>query len=504
MGFFADLNSRFGNNTWPPNKEIADRWEWVAYWSGLRDGKEEFVRNEAYKRGLGGKLREAYIAQPVPRAISQASANLLFGEDPEIRVSSGDGADQERLNEIVAHNKLLAQCRAAAVTTSSEGGVYVKLSVDPSTPRGKKVPLVQFISESRVIPHFEAFSELTAASIITSWEEGNKVWRLFETHRPGFVSYELYVGSNTSLGSEVELTANSRTENLEPEVATGVPDLLVAYIPNSLNTDSPFGVSDYANGVDDLFFAFNDATSIAHKATQSGVPLTVMPRELLDENQNLSHEQTIIAVNKLADTLGEGDLGKMIQTVQHSAQQDKFMAYAKDILDLLLIFSGISPQSIGRNVDGGASSGTALKLKMASTLSTAAGKAAFFEDALSETLRLAAILDQETIGQGTEIKPAYSWSGDTNISVRLRDGLPDDQMELAQIVQTLKSAGSISVEQGVRRANPHFSEEQVQAEVDAIQQDAAVETQAITGALPAIAATDLIGDLNTTPDDTQQ
>lgn len=504
MGFFADLNSRFGNNTWPPTREISDRWEWVEYWAGLRDGKEEFVRNEAFKRGLGGKFREAYIAQPVPRAISQASANLLFGEDPEIRVASGDAGDQQRLNEIVSQNKLLAQCRAAAVTTSSEGGVYVKVSVDPGTPRGKRVPLIQFIGERRVLPQFEAFSELTAASIISSWEEGNRIFRLFETHTPGMISNELYCGSGSSLGQQIDLAANQYTVGLDPEIETGVPDLLVAYIPNSLNTDSPYGVSDYGNGVDDLFFAFNDSTSIAHRATQSGVPLTILPRELLDENQNLSHEQSIIAVNKLADTLGEGDIKSLVSTVQHNAQQDKFMAYAQELLDLILIFSGISPQSIGRNVDGGAYSGIAIKLKMASTLSTAAGKAAFFEDALSEMLRLAAVLDEDTIGDGSEVKPGYSWSADPNITVRLRDGLPDDEMELAQIVQTLRSAGSISVEQAVRRANPHFSEEQVQAEIDAIKQDAAAETQAIASGLPSISAADLTGNLNAPADQNTQ
>jgi len=506
MGIFADLNARFGNATFPPNKEIADRWEWVDYWSGLRDGKEEFVRNEAYRRGLGGKVREAYIAQPVPRAISQASANLLFGEDPEIRVASGNNDDQQRLNQIVSENKLLAQCRAAAVTTSSEGGVYVKVAVDPSTPRGRKVPLIQFITETRVIPRFEAFSELTAASIITSWEEGNRTLRLFETHQPGVISYELFAGGSTSLGTQIDLSNNERTAGLDPEIETGVPDLLVSYIPNSLNTDSPFGVSDYANGVDDLFFAFNDATSIAHKATQSGVPLTVLPRELLDENQNLNHEQSIIAVNKLADTLGEGDIGKMIQTIQHTAQQDKFMAYAQELLDLIFIFSGLSPQSVGRSVDGGAYSGIAIKLKMASTLSTAAGKAAFFEDALSESLGLAALLDQEAVGAGDLVKPGYTWNEDTNVSVRLRDGLPDDEMELAQIVQTLRSAGSISIEQAIRRANPHFSEDQIQAELESIRQDAVAETQAITGSLPGISAADLVGNLNepAPPADQQQ
>lgn len=501
MGIFTNLNDKFGKNTFPPTKEVADRWEWVQYWAGLRDGKEEYVRNEAFRRGLGGKTREAYLSQPVPKALSQASSNLLFGEEPILR--SADNADQERLDTIVRENKLLAQCRAAAVTTSSEGGVYIKVSIDPSTPRGRAVPIIQFIRETRVIPEFKAFSELTAATVITAWEENERIYRLLENHQPGLITYELYRGASTELGMQVPLTSHPKTADLDEMVETGVPELLVSYVPNSLATDSPFGKSDYGDGIDDLFFAFNDATSIAHRATQTGVPLTVMPRELLDENNNLNHEKTIIAVNKLADTLGEGDIGKMIETVQHQAQQDKFMGYAKEVLDLLLIFSGISPQSVGRNIDGGAVSGTALKLKMASTLSTAAGKAAFFEDGLSHTLRLAAILDTETVGQGDEVKAGFAWTNaDGKCSVKLNDGLPNDENETAQIIHTLRGAGAISIQESVKRANPHMTEDQLAAEIAAIKEDKNTDFQTIAGTLPGVdTAQTLVGDLNA-PDNT--
>jgi len=494
MGIFTGLNNMMGKNTFPPTKEIADRWEWIAYWSGLRDNNEIYVRNEAIKRGMGGRNRQAYIAQPVPRALSQASANLLFGEPPTIKAGNPD--DQERLDAIIGTNKLFAQCRAAAITSSSEGGVYLKVSIDPSTPRGQKVPLIQFIEERRVIPNFQNFSELVSATVITNWQENNKVYRLMENHIPGYISYELYAGGSNEIGLKIPLANHPKTAGIEEEMETGVSELLVSYIPNSLNTNSPFGVSDYANGIDDLFFAFNDATSIAHRATQSGVPLTVLPRELLDENQSLNHEKTIVAVNKLADTLGEGDVSKMIETVQHNAQQDKFMSYAKEVLDLLLIFSGISPQSIGRSVDGGATSGTALKLKMSSTLSTAAGKAVFYEDSLAEMLRLAAILDTETFGDGNNIKEAADWTeAESAVSVKLDDGLPDDEIEMANIIQRLKASGAISLEQAVRKANPHMTDEQVEAEIDAIRAETQAETAAIGEALPTTNIGNILSDI---------
>ena len=497
MAIFSDINNRLGKNTWPPTQEIADRWEWVAYYAGLRDGKEEYVRNEAIKRNMGGRNRDAYLAMPVPYTLSRASSNLLFGEAPKIVAANEE--DQPRLDLIVQKNKLIAQCRAAAVTSSSEGGVYLKLSVDPSTPVGRQVPRLQFLQESRVIPHFVA-NELVEAVLITVWSEGNgrRVYRLLESHQPGLISYRLFNGSNTDLGTEVGLNTYAKTADLDQVVETGIDELLVSYIPNALSVNSPYGVSDYANGIDSLFYQFNDTISIAHRATQAGVPLTMIPRDILDENQNLNHEKTIIAVNKLADTLGEGDLSKMIQTVQHNAQQDKFMNYANEVLDLVLLFSGLSPASFGREDVGNAASGTALKLKMASTLATAASKAAFYEDSLSEMLRLAALLDTEAVGEGDMIKPAGEWvEPDGAISVKLADGLPEDENEKSAIVQKLRSAGVISIRESIRKSNPEWTEEQVDQEIENIREDTASDTQAIGNALaPVPPAADLVGDLN--------
>jgi hypothetical protein len=500
MGIFTDLNGRLGRNDWPPTQEIADRWEWVNYWAGLRESRDEYVRNEAFKRGLGGSSKSAYASLPVPYALSHASSNLLFGEAPMIK--AGAPEDQARLEQIVRENRLLAQLRAAAVTTSSEGGVYVKVTVDPSTARGRRSPLVQFIPESRVIPQFEAFNSLRAASVVTAWEEGRKVHRLIEHHEVGLITYEKFIGSATELGVKQPQVTTKNGLEIEEMVETGIDELLVGYIPNALKTDSPFGVSDYANGIDTLFLMFNDAVGIAHRATQSGVPLTVVPRDLLDENQNLNHERTVISVNKLADTLGEGDISKMVQVIQTQAHQDKFMNYANEVLDMLLIFSGISPQSVGRNIQGGAVSGTALKLKMASTLSTAAGKAAFFEDTLSEMLRIAAILDTETIGT----KPGFEWTdAQAPISVKLKDGLPDDEKETAQIVQILKNAGVMSLREAVTRANPNATDEQIDAEIEAVREDTATETAAIGAVIgPATPAATLVGDLNAGLDPVEQ
>jgi hypothetical protein len=496
MGILTGINNSMGKNTYPPSREIGDHWEWMEYFDGLLRGKHEYVRAEAYKRDMGGSSRAPYVAQPVPFALAQASSNLLFGETPS--VVAGDPEDQTNIERIIRDNRLWASSRAGAITTSALGEVFIKVCSDPSTPKGKRSPLIQFIDPRRVIPEFSDTGELLAATIVTTWEESRRTYRLYEVHEPGFVWYELYAGNNTVLGNQVPLDTHDSTLDLNEDAApTGMTDLAVIHVPNALMTDSPYGISDYANGIDNLFYAFNDATSIAHRATQAGVPFTVMPRELLDDNQNLNHEKTIIAVNQLADTLGEGSISSMIETVQHQANQDKFMAYANEVLDLLLMFSGMNPQSFGRNNDGGAQSGTALKLKMSATLATAAAKGSFFEEGLSEALRLAAQLDSVEVDDGQNVKLAQEWADvESAPTVKLQDGLPDDESQTATIIQALKNAGAISIDQAVRRANPTWTDEQVSDELDRIVAEGDAEIASISSVLPTVQTDQILSNLD--------
>jgi hypothetical protein len=484
-----NMNARFGKNNFPADNETLNHWEWVAYWRGLLEGQEEYVRAEAYKRNMGGSLNQPYVAQPVPFAISRASSNLLFGENPEVESNDEDRANYER---IIKDNKLWSQSRSAAITASALAGVFAKSMIDTSTPRGRRSPIIQFIEPDKVVPVFSDSGELIEASvIIQQWDEGHgKVYRLIEHNTAETIKLTLYVGTSNAIGNSVPLKSHNKTKEMIEESPNTIEMLPIVYIPNSLTTGSNFGVSDYAHGLDNLFYTFNDAASIAHRATQAGVPYTIVPKELTDQNNNLNHEKTVLSINKLASTLGDSDINKMITTIQHNAQQDKFMNYANEVLDQILIFSGLSPQSIGRSLDGGATSGTALRLKMITSLQTAAAKAAYFEDGLNYILEVAARLDAQTFGSGSNIKKGNTWT-DFNVSITLKDGLPDDEVATANIIQTLRNAGTLSIKQAVQKANPNFTDEQVNEAVDEIKSDNEQETKAIANSLPTSPALSL-------------
>jgi hypothetical protein len=125
-------------------------------------------------------------------------------------------------------------------------------------------------------------------------------------------------------------------------------------------------------------------------------------------------------------------------------------------------------------VDGGAISGTALKLRQAYSLNEAAGKAVFWRAGIQEGMRLAAKLDMIAVGSGVWEKKAVDWDDAEGLpKVELKDGLPEDDLEAAQIVQTLTSVGAMSAETAVRRVNPDKAQddEWVQEELARIEAD---------------------------------
>lgn len=500
MALLTTINDKMGKNNWPPRKDVKANWEQVEYWDALRSGNIQYLKPEALRRGLGGDPAEPYNPMPVPFALAKASSNLLFGEDPI--VTAGDPDDQERLETIIEENNLWSGCRAAAITAASCGAVYIKVALDPTTPTGQEVPLVQFISPLRVIPKFAPNGELLEATVITEWDDDKKnVYRLLEWITPDFTQYSLYKGTNTSLGAKQELSQNENTKGLKEEISNPLGKLPIYYWVNARATDSPYGISDYDNGLDTLFYQFNDATATGHQAMQASVPRTAVPQQFLDENNNLRHDKTIISVNELADTLGEGDLNNLFATIQHDAQTDKFINYANEVLDWIAIFIGINPQQLGRPTDGAAASGIALRIKLSSTLANAASKSALAEPILAKALQMLAQLDElestvEVNGK-KYTKQAQKWVDATaKISVELKDGLPDDEAEIAGIIQTLRSSGVMSVKQGLVRSNPNLNDEQIDELLAEIESDKTTEIGAIGNALPTPSAVDLVGDIN--------
>jgi hypothetical protein len=460
-------NNLLGRNTWyswaPP--EIVARWEWSDHYSNLTAPEnKDYWRSRA--EGIGGTT-PTYLTIPLATRICRTSANLLFGEVPILTVENEQ--DQERLQQLFQQNRLYTKLKSAAEGVSCVGGIYGMAYVDSRTPRGQKGSLIRFIPERKAVPRFANDDELVEVTFVSEFSEGGRdgtseVWRLLETHAPGLIQNKLYRGTRTELGKEVSLDSLPQTSGLVPELQTGLDVLDVVYIPNHLGPNSPFGISDLA-GIEDLLLAVNEALTLASDDARAAAATIFAQQDLLTDAGNLAEGTRVVPVTP--EQAGD-DMNAMLEVVQPAIRSGEFASYQDFLIDLTLQAAGFAPQSLGRNVQGGAESGTARRLMMHHTLVEHAGKALLWEDALHQLLDVARQLD----AQDYEGKPAYSWNDlEAPISISLRDGMPEDLRETAAAVRDLRGAGTLSIEGAVRMVMTDAEEDAIQAEIQRLEEE---------------------------------
>lgn len=457
MGIFTTLQTILGRNTWPPPSQ-ADAWAEVELFEALRNANDERIRMEA-----SVAWQADYLLSPLPRIISRSSANLLFGEPPSF--TAAHEGDQENLDRIAGPdgNDLRAELHRAAVLASSEGEVWGRIVVQPEL---LDVPIIEFVSRGRVIPHF-AGRFLRGATFVTTWKTtAVERYRMLETYEAGAVTTRLYRGTTTVLGSELGLDRFPETQGRQPIVYTGVEEPLVAFIPNSVDGDPSRGYSDY-RGLVDRFLALNESVTIGQANQRlAGQKRAVINGRLLDRDGNFDAGRDVVRM----DPLDSGDgAAAVMQPIDWQAGHAETIAWVDHLMDTTLSFAGISPVSLGRTVEGATVSGTALKLRMNHSLMEAAGKGHYFDRGAARLLRQATIIDGRSITEGG-FGRSYT-SRDEAPTVTRGDGLPRDDMEAAQQLALIVGTESMSLEERVAFLRPDWTEQQRTDEVDRLRSE---------------------------------
>ena len=420
---------------------------------------EEIEKFEAFRRSDDGILRqlegigwhERYLISPVPRLISRASANLLVGEPPEW--TAANEADQDNLEYLANENELDTELHRAATIASSEGEVWGRICYRPDLI---DVPVIEFVSRRRVIPRF-AGRFLLGVTFLTEWPEGAvEVVRLFEHYEKGAIHNQLYRGTRTSLGTEIELAAYGETAGMQPVVFTGIPQPLAAFVPNTLDADPERGFSDY-QGLEERFFGINRAATIGDSNTE----LVGKARALLDaeyagqSGASIMPDESVWVRHSSQGDLDESGPLKMMEFTYEAGQ---IVTWLDHLIDSTLSFGGASPQLVGRQLDGAAVSGTALRLKMIHSLLESSGKGRYLDRGIRRLMRFASVIDSRPV---FELGYGRKWAQPDELpAVERQAALPRDDLEAATYLASLVSAESISIPERVAYLHPDWDEEQ--------------------------------------------
>lgn len=456
----ADLIT--ASTDWPP-RHAADAWRQVTEWQAFREANSDLLNQ------ITPFTRDndcGYIADPLPAKISQAFADLLYGEDPDI--DPGSEHDADSLAAIVDDNDLPSELQAAADIQSSEGEVWWRLLIDPEQADR---PLIRFLSRTQVIPLIRGRRPVAVAFVfvIEHADNEDRVTRLIEIHGPGEVRNHLFTGTASTLGHPVPLEQHPATADLTETWEHGLP-MLAGRIVNRLGRSAQLGVSDYA-GVRDLLLALNETVSIGqHNARLTLRKRVIVPSRFLDQNGNFPAGADVIVAH---DTDTDPDKpGQGLAQVEWNFDADAFISYKRELETTIIARVGLTPQLVGMaTADGGsqALTGPAIKLRYLPATLTAEGKARSWDDQLPVILSLAQRLDalpQNMGGFGRQ------WTDpETPPSVKRAPVLPEDDGEEAKRHVTLVTGEIESRRTAIETLHPDWSTARVDEEIARIHDD---------------------------------
>lgn len=399
------------------------------------------------------------VPYPAPKLAARTLAAFLFGEDP--RVSHEDDAVRDALLRMSTRTNLSAKLLEGGITQAVEGEIYLRPAWDETISPEWAIPTV--VPGSRVIPRFR-FGILVDAAIVTEYRDssGSTVWRLLEHHERGMIRNRLYQGSADRMGREIELDEIAATADLEPEIETGVDDLLMVHVPLARDASSPHGVSLF-DGLESIILALHRLYSQEQHDAELARKRVALPESYVGRDAAgrpaWDRRTDLLTLSEEAAGAVGSDRNPVvpIEFSDDLVMRDRIRGRLEDFL----IACGISPATITPQESGGAISGTSRKLAQATTLRTVAAAARYWQDAGARFLGL--MLDVTRANLDPSI-PTF----DDLPTIGLSDGLLDDPAELARILADLDTAEAISTIEKVRRLHPEWSEDEILEEVSLI------------------------------------
>lgn len=419
---------------------------------------------------------------PVAGDIAATSADLLFGEMPDVTVKNT--ATQDVLEQMIAdglHASLLEGAELAAAL----GGVYMRIAWDKNVaPR----PWLLAAHADAAVPEWR-WNKLSA---VTFWEVldtpgATTVLRHIERHEPGVILHGLYEGTPENLGRPVPFSEHQATAQLAGLVTdgnaipTGVDKLTVCYVPNMRpnrlwRTDAAaanLGRSDFA-GVEPTMDALDETYTSWMRDIRLGKARLIVPETALT-NLGPGKGATFDAEREIYSTLNllqrpDGSAKDSIVESQFKIRVDEHSRTAQELFTSIIRSAGYSIQTFGEAADVRGVTATEITARERKTMTTRARKIGYWRPELADILEtlLAITAQVDPSAKVVPERPDIEWP----------DTVQPSQVDVAQTIQLLHAAEAISIETSVEMAHPDWDESRIADEVKRIKGEAAVQAAA--------------------------
>lgn len=411
---------------------------------------------------------------PLPADLATLSADLLFSESP--RILPPDEVSDEiktRIDEVVNtadnHSKFLQGAEIA----SALGGVFFRVVWDEDTA---PYPMLDVVYPDQAVPVWQwgRLKQVTFWSVLEV--DSGRVWRHLETHKPGRIEHELYVGDKDSLGLAHPLSDHEDTAWLEPLVdgeagfETGSDQLTATYITNAMPSRqfgdnpelSPYGRSDY-EGVEQLFLDLDDAyTSWMRDIRLAKSRLFVDDTALIDKGpgkgSTFDDDHEVYTPLRGYGSMAEGR--KMIEAQQFAIRNEEHKQTIQHILYAILRATGYSPSTIGENEQSNRITAKEVRSRETASRRTWTKKQRYWEAGLKPLIETMLEVDAFIFGSVLTER--------VNLEFKISNSLEGDIVDLADTIQKLDVADAISLDQKLRMMYPNWSRQQLNEEAEKI------------------------------------
>ena len=376
---------------------------------------------------VGDRVVEMYLTLNVLKLISKKSADLLFGQEPLLRVD--DEIQQARLTELAERGSLHKQFYNAAVESSYEGECFLEACVKNGQVYLRRLPADETFAEGELGPDGQ-FGSYVRFAVEDVGTRERPIFLLLETrYLPGSIERRLWqLDEKGDKGRELKLDQwphkPADGTALQPSTPTGIARNTVTWVPNELHHDQP--VSDY-DGLIDLQDELNaKQTQIGRVLAKHSDPKLAVPRRMADEQGNMpaGHDVTFF------DTKDE-----IPQYVVWNAELDQARQDRSFTLNALLITAETSPVLLGLKEGAAPDAYRKLRLEAQNSLTKAQRKATNWKPGIRRAVTVAQELEQTIPGNRYDTFP---------IAAEMRDGIPVDEGDQANTLVALHAERLIS------------------------------------------------------------
>lgn len=373
-----------------------------------------------------------YIAANVMGLISETTADLLFGEDPILRVD--DEIQQAKLTELVEATSLADLLHDAAADCSAEGEAFLEAVIHDDQVYLQSVPADEIFPEGHVLPNGQ-YASYVRYGLQNAGPTERPIWLLLETrYLAGSIARTLWQLDERGLRLPRPLDlANWKTDDgqtLRPSTPTGISQNTITWIPNQIRGGRAISDYDRLLPLQDLVNA--KYTQLARVIGIHADPAMYFPQDLRDDEGHIRSRYKAFFVQSKDQAPGY---------ITWESQLDAALRDRAAAVQMLLIRARMSPALLGMKEGAAPEAWKKLRLEASNTLSMIKGKARRWAPRIRRALTVAQELQQTLPGERFDRYP---------IACEIRDGIPIDDKEQAETIATLRGAGAMSLERSVR------------------------------------------------------